>query len=112
MLKFIELKQENMLVADYEAKVIELSRIIPHQVNMNEKKAKCFQTGLNPWIQNKVVVLDISSYATLVHKACIDKSGSELFDKEKVDRKRKPLQNNQNIEKKRWTHCVKKLFVK
>ena len=57
---------------------------------MNEKKAGCLQLCLNPWIQNKVVVLDISSYATLVHKACIHESGSELFDKEKVDRKLKP----------------------
>ena len=99
-LKFLELTQENMLVTEHEAKFIELLKFIPHQVTTDEKKARSFQSGLKPWIQNRVV-LEITNYATLVHKVCIVKSSSELFNKEKVDRKRKLSQNNQDFEKKK-----------
>ena len=66
-LKFLELTQENMLVTEHEAKFIELLKFIPHQVTTDEKKARSFQSGLKPWIQNRVV-LEITNYATLVHK--------------------------------------------
>ena len=89
-LKFLKLKQENMSVYEHEAKFIELLKFIPHQVNTDEKKARRFQLGLKPWILNRVIVLEIASYVKLVHKACIVESGSELFDKKKVDRKGKP----------------------
>ena len=110
-LKFLELKQEKMLITEHEAKFIELLKFIPHQVTTDEKKARCFQSSLKPWIQNRVV-LEITNYATLVHKVCIVESSSELFDKEKVDKKRKLSQNNQYFEKKPWNHSVKKPFVK
>ena len=110
-LKFLETKQESMLVAEHEAK-FELSKFIPHRVNTDEKKAKRLQPGLKPWIQSRVTVLKIASYATLVHKTCVVEASSELFNIEIVDKKRKPLQNHQNIKKKRWTHGVKKPFVK
>ena len=45
-------------------------------------------------------------------KTCIVEASNELFNREIVGRIRKPLQDNQNIEKKRWTHGVKKPFVK
>ena len=62
-LKFLEPKQESMLVAEHEVKFIELSKFIPHRVNTDEKKAKHLQPGLKPWIQ-RVTVLKIASYAT------------------------------------------------
>ncbi|WOG92166.1 hypothetical protein DCAR_0311426 [Daucus carota subsp. sativus] len=111
-LKFLELKQGNMSVAEYEAKFTELSRFVPYQVDTDEKKARRFQQGLKPWIQNRVAVLEITSYATLVHKACIVESGSELYNKEKGDRKRKTPQNSQNSGKKPWNPSVKKPFIK
>ncbi|XP_063946164.1 uncharacterized protein LOC108194850 [Daucus carota subsp. sativus] len=111
-LKFLELKQGNMSVAEYEAKFTELSRFVPHQVDTDEKKARRFQQGLKPWIQNRVAVLEITSYATLIHKACIVESGNELYNKEKGDRKRKTPQNSQNSGKKPWNPSVKKPFIK
>ena len=62
-LKFLEPKQESMLVAEHEAKFMELSKFIPHRVNTDEKKAKSLQPGLKPWIQSRVIVLNIASYA-------------------------------------------------
>ena len=53
-----------MLVAEHEAKFIELSKFIPHRVNTDEKKAKRLQPGLKPWIQSRVTVLKMASYAT------------------------------------------------
>lgn len=41
-LKFMELKQENMLEVEHESKFIELSKFIPHRVNTDEKKARRF----------------------------------------------------------------------
>ncbi|XP_074347033.1 uncharacterized protein LOC141685854 [Apium graveolens] len=38
-LKFLELKQGNMSVAEYEAKFTELSRFVPYHVDTDEKKA-------------------------------------------------------------------------
>ena len=45
-LKFLELKQENMLVTEHEAKFIELLKFIPHQVTTDEKKARRFSVEL------------------------------------------------------------------
>ena len=53
-----------MLVTEHEAKFIKLSKFIPHQVNTDKKKARRVQSGLKPWIQNRVIILEIASYAT------------------------------------------------
>ena len=42
-LKFLELKQNNLSVADYEAKFTELSRFVPELVSTKEKRARRFQ---------------------------------------------------------------------
>ena len=41
-LKFLELKQNNLSVAEYEAKFTELSRFVPEFVNTEEKRARRF----------------------------------------------------------------------
>ncbi|XP_074342572.1 uncharacterized protein LOC141680174 [Apium graveolens] len=51
-MKFLELKQDRMTVAEYEAKFTELSRFVPEFVNTEEKKAQRFQLGLKQWIHN------------------------------------------------------------
>ncbi|XP_074355418.1 uncharacterized protein LOC141695076 [Apium graveolens] len=67
-LKFLELKQGRMNVAEYENKFSEPSRFVPYHVDTEEKRTRHFQLGLRPWIRNRVAVLEISNYATLVHK--------------------------------------------
>ncbi|MGI4673460.1 retrotransposon gag family protein [Klebsiella pneumoniae] len=49
-LKFLELKQGNLSVSEYEAKFTELTRFVPEFVSTEEKKAKRFQQGLKTWI--------------------------------------------------------------
>ncbi|KAL8098157.1 hypothetical protein AgCh_031074 [Apium graveolens] len=88
-IRFLELKQDKMTVAEYEAKFTELSRFVPEFVNTKEKKARRFQLGLKQWIQNRVAVLELTDYATLVQKASIVEAGSEQSVKEKENRKRK-----------------------
>ncbi|KAL8133754.1 hypothetical protein AgCh_008990 [Apium graveolens] len=88
-IRFLELKQDKMTVAEYEAKFTELSRFVPEFVNTEEKKARRFQLGLKQWIQNRVAVLELTDYATLVQKASIVEAGSEQTVKEKENKKRK-----------------------
>ena len=88
-LKFLELTQENMLVTEHEAKFIELLKFIPHQVTTDEKKARCFQSSLKPWIQNRVV-LEITNYATLVHKVVSLSQVVRFLTKRKSIETRKP----------------------
>lgn len=88
-LKFLELKQGNMTVAEYEAKFTELSRFVPEYVNTEAKRARRFQLGLKQWIQNRVAVLELTDYATLVQKASIIEAGSEQLQNEKEGKKRK-----------------------
>ena len=45
-IRFLELKQDKMTVAEYEAKFTELLRFVPEFVNTYEKKARRFQLGL------------------------------------------------------------------
>ncbi|MGI4673397.1 retrotransposon gag family protein [Klebsiella pneumoniae] len=52
-LKFLELKQDNMTVAEYEAKFTELSRFVPEFVSTDAKKARRFQQGLKQWIDQE-----------------------------------------------------------
>ncbi|KAL8147195.1 hypothetical protein AgCh_004789 [Apium graveolens] len=88
-IRFLELKRDKMTVAEYEAKFTELSRFVPEFVNTEEKKARRFLLGLKQWIQNRVAVLELADYATLVQKASIVEAGSEQSVKEKENRKRK-----------------------
>ena len=52
-LKFLELKQGNMSVAEYETKFTELSRFVPTYVDTERKRARRFQQGLKSWIRSK-----------------------------------------------------------
>lgn len=54
-LRFFELKQDNMFVAEYEKKFTELSRFVPEYVDTEEKKTKRFQQGLKSWIRSRVL---------------------------------------------------------
>ncbi|XP_017217050.1 uncharacterized protein LOC108194602 [Daucus carota subsp. sativus] len=110
-LQFLELKQWNLSVAEYETKFSELSRFVPHHVDTYEKRALRFQQGLKPWILNRVAVFELTNYATLVQKAVIVKKESELYNRERNDNKRKAPQFERSQGKKLWNQKVKKPFV-
>ncbi|XP_074346492.1 uncharacterized protein LOC141685278 [Apium graveolens] len=111
-LKFLELEQGSMTFAEYENKFSELSRFVPYHVDTGEKRTRYFQLGLRPWIQNRVAVLEISNYATLVHKALIVESRNDLYPKDKGGVKRKFLINAGNYGRKFDGNKNKKPFVK
>lgn len=88
-INFLEFKQDNLCVAVYEAKVTELASFVPDQVDTDEKRAKRFQHGLKTWIRSKVVMFEMTSYASIVQKATITESDSDMSQKERDGKKRK-----------------------
>ncbi|XP_074374689.1 uncharacterized protein LOC141715105 [Apium graveolens] len=65
-IKFLELKQGNMSVTEYEAKFTKLASYVLEHVNNMEKRAKRFQQELKPWIHSGVAVFDLTTYAAVV----------------------------------------------
>ncbi|XP_063942407.1 uncharacterized protein LOC135150191 [Daucus carota subsp. sativus] len=89
-LNFLELKQGNMSVVEYENKFAELARFVPTYVETDRQKAKRFQQGLKPWIRSKLAILQLDTYAAVVEKAMIAETENESFQKSKENKKRKP----------------------
>jgi len=68
--EFLNLKQENLSVAEYAAKFEELSRFCP-SINVDDAMvSKCvkFESGLKPEIYQFMCVQEIKDFDTLVHK--------------------------------------------
>ncbi|XP_074346590.1 uncharacterized protein LOC141685385 [Apium graveolens] len=72
-----------MSVTEYEPKFTELSRFVPEQVYIEEKRAKRFQQGLKPWIHSGVAVFELTTYTAVVQKAMIIEGESEMSQNEK-----------------------------
>ncbi|XP_017227566.1 uncharacterized protein LOC108203280 [Daucus carota subsp. sativus] len=89
-LQFLELKQGDMSVAEYERKFAELARFVPTYIDTDRKRAKRFQQGLKAWIRGKLAILELDTYAAVVQKAMIAETESEMSQKEKEGKKRKP----------------------
>jgi hypothetical protein len=68
--EFLNLKQENRLVAEYAAKFEELSRFCPHINAEDAMVSKCvkFGSGLRPDIYQYMCILEIEDFDTLVYK--------------------------------------------
>ncbi|XP_074327718.1 uncharacterized protein LOC141665632 [Apium graveolens] len=82
-IKFLELKQGNMSVTEYEAKFTKLARFVLEQVDTEEKRAQRFQQGLQPWIRSRVAVFELTTYTAVVQKAMNIGGESERTQKEK-----------------------------
>ncbi|XP_074374734.1 uncharacterized protein LOC141715152 [Apium graveolens] len=63
--EFLELKQGEKSLAEYEAKFTELARFVPEYVNSEAQKAKRFQQGLKPEIHSGVLTLQLKAYPSL-----------------------------------------------
>ncbi|XP_074361983.1 uncharacterized protein LOC141702182 [Apium graveolens] len=77
-INFLELKQGNMSVTEYESKFTKLARFVPEQVDAEEKRAKRFQQGLKPWICSGVAIFELTTYMVVVQKAMIIEGKSEM----------------------------------
>ena len=58
-------------MAQYEAKVTELSRFAPQLIVTEEEKTLKFQDGLKPYMKNKISILKLGIYSEIVDKALI-----------------------------------------
>lgn len=88
-LKFLELKQGNMTVLEYEKKFTELSRFVTKYTSTEEEKAKKFQQGLEPWIRDRVAMFELETYAGVVQKAALIENYGTQSRKERDNKKRK-----------------------
>ncbi|XP_074361241.1 uncharacterized protein LOC141701500 [Apium graveolens] len=64
--EFLEFKQGENSVAEYEAKFTELARLAPVYVNTEIHKARRFQQGLKPEVRSGVVALQLKKYTSVV----------------------------------------------
>ena len=69
--EFLNLKQGNMIVIEYNAKFIELSQYALHIVSTESRKARRFEAGLRWNIKNKVDILRLTTHQEILHAALI-----------------------------------------
>ncbi|XP_074352925.1 uncharacterized protein LOC141692085 [Apium graveolens] len=60
--EYLELKQGEKSLSEYEAKFTELARLAPGYVSTEIQKVKRFQQGLKPEIRSGVVALQLKIY--------------------------------------------------
>jgi hypothetical protein len=80
-----------MIVAQYAAKFMQLSRFSLYVIPDEEKKAKKFERGLNQKIRNWVMCLEVKNFVELVNKASIAEEGLKETTKLKVNQKKRQL---------------------
>lgn len=54
-----------------------MARFAPHQVDTKDKKTRKFEQGLKLWLYNRLFVLQIKSFVTILEKIIIAEGGSE-----------------------------------
>ena len=75
--EFVCLEQEEMTVAQYEAKFIELTLFAPQLIATEEEKTLKFQDGLKPYLKNIISILKLGIYSKIMDKALIAEKGNE-----------------------------------
>lgn len=68
--KFLELEQEDMIVAQYEAK-FKLARYFPDLVDDEFQKAKKFEWGLRTNIRVRLTALMLDTYSSVVNRVML-----------------------------------------
>ena len=66
-----------MTVAQYEAKLTELSRFALQLIAIEKENALKFQDGLKPYRKNKIYILKLSVYSEVVDRALIAKKDNK-----------------------------------
>ncbi|XP_028117390.1 uncharacterized protein LOC114315013 [Camellia sinensis] len=69
--EFMELKQGNKSIAEYEAQFTKLACFAPHMVDTDYKKARQFEGGLRDPILDKINVLKLPTYVDVLDRALI-----------------------------------------
>ena len=85
-LKFLNLKQEDLSVADYEVQFVRLSKYAHEEVATNELKRNKFERGLNFEIREKIVV-KASTYRELLETAI--RAEELILERNEIEAKKK-----------------------
>ncbi|XP_074377105.1 uncharacterized protein LOC141718625 [Apium graveolens] len=88
-MEFLEWKQGDRSVIEYEANFTELALIEPEYVSLEAQRVKQFQKGLKPEIRSGIVALQPKTYISVVQDALMIESDKRLATKEKGEKKRK-----------------------
>ena len=80
--EFERLRQGAMSVAEYETKFTELARYAPHMVDIEYKKARKFEGGLNVAILDRINVLKLPNYVNVLDRALMAESNIEALKTE------------------------------
>ena len=75
--EFVCLEQEEMAMAQYEAKFTELTLFAPQLIATEEEKTLKFQDGLKPYLKNIISILKLGIYSKIMDKALIAEKGNE-----------------------------------
>ncbi|XP_030464237.2 uncharacterized protein LOC115683770 [Syzygium oleosum] len=80
-MEFMQLKQNDLTVDQYEAKFVELSRFAPRLVKDKDDNAKRLRDGLRLNIRSKLVPLNLKDYNELYeHAQLVEKDLAELAE--------------------------------
>ena len=80
-----------MTVPQYVTKFNELARFAPHQVDMEERKARRFEQGLKPWLYDKITALQIDNYPKHINIHAQQEQKFQHYSRSKF-----PTQNKHN----------------
>ncbi|XP_028053027.1 uncharacterized protein LOC114257468 [Camellia sinensis] len=69
--EFEQLKQGTMSVVEYETKFTELARYAPHMVDIEYKKARKFEGGLDVEVLDRVNVLKLEKYVDVLDRSIV-----------------------------------------
>ncbi|KAK2975898.1 hypothetical protein RJ640_027532 [Escallonia rubra] len=69
--EFLKLVQNDMTVAQYEAKFTSLLRHAPYLIDIENHKARRFEKGIKCGIKNRLLAMKLSTYAKVVERAKI-----------------------------------------
>ncbi|GFS46043.1 hypothetical protein Acr_00g0099810 [Actinidia rufa] len=87
--EFLNLKQGDMIVVEYNAKFMELSRYAPHIVSTESRKARRFEAGLRWNIKNKVEILRLPTHQEVLHAALIAEESLKEMSQFRENRKKR-----------------------
>ncbi|XP_022865430.1 uncharacterized protein LOC111385281, partial [Olea europaea var. sylvestris] len=92
--EFLQLKQGNMLLDEYERKFEQLSRYATHLVDTEPKKARRFELGLRPEIGGIMASHHTTTYSEVLQRA------QSIYDRLEMDRMTE--KNNESYGKRKW----------
>jgi hypothetical protein len=75
-----DLKQGYLLVEQYSAEFLKLSRYAPHLIPNEQTKAERFLDNLSPRIKEIIAFLEITNFTKMVHIATVAKNGIKEAD--------------------------------